>query len=81
MFQLYLIRHPRTYWWDWLPEALMNLRFCTGRSHRITPYYIAFKQDPRPPYLPVDLDDTHEPLDLCTEALEVTMTKRLVERF
>ena len=42
-FRRYMTSHPRTNWWDWLPEALMTLRFCTARSHGMTPYYIAFK--------------------------------------
>ena len=59
----------------------MTLRFCTASSHGMTPYYIAFKQDPRPPYLPAEFDDMREPLDPFTEASEVRMTKKLVERF
>ena len=54
----FVSEHHRTNWWDWLPEALMSVHFGTSGGHGMTLYYMAFKQDPYPPYLLMDLDES-----------------------
>ena len=60
----------------------MSVRFGTSGGHGMTPYYMAFNQDPHPPYLPMDLGDNAPNLDLlCTEASEATQMHKLVAEF